>query len=96
MSTVGKPGMLWRSFRTAAWLGWQIESNWADPFLFAVYSIVKPLAAAGILVVMYSIVMGGDFASPLFSDIYLGNAFYMYVGGVMTGIAYAVIDDRER
>lgn len=21
-----------RSFRTAAWLGWQIESNWTDPF----------------------------------------------------------------
>jgi ABC-2 type transport system permease protein len=28
---------LLRSFRLAAWLGWQIESNWADPFLFAVY-----------------------------------------------------------
>ena len=35
-----------RSFRMAAWLGWQIESNWTDPFLFAVYSIVKPLAGA--------------------------------------------------
>jgi ABC-2 type transport system permease protein len=41
-------------------------------------------------------VTGGNFASPLFSAIYLGNAFYMYVGGVMTGMAYAVIDDRER
>jgi hypothetical protein len=29
-----------RSFLIATWLGWQIESNWADPFLFAVYSIV--------------------------------------------------------
>ena len=38
-----------RSFKVAAWLGWQIESNWTDPFLFAVYSIVKPLASAGIL-----------------------------------------------
>ncbi len=27
---------LWRSFWVAAWLGWQIESNWTDPFLFAV------------------------------------------------------------
>ncbi|MDO9129565.1 MAG: hypothetical protein Q7U34_06835, partial [Anaerolineales bacterium] len=40
----------WRSFRIATWLGWQIESNWTDPFLFAVYSIVKPLAGASILV----------------------------------------------
>ncbi len=86
----------WRAFRTAAWLGWQIESNWADPFLFAVYSVVKPLAAAGILVIMYGIVTGGEFASPVFAYIYLGNAFYIYVGAVMTGVAYAVIDDRER
>jgi ABC-2 type transport system permease protein len=27
---------------------------------------------------------------------YLGNAFYMYVGAVMTGMSQAVIDDRER
>ena len=33
-----------RSFRVATWLGWQIESNWTDPFLFAIYSIVKPVA----------------------------------------------------
>jgi ABC-2 type transport system permease protein len=26
---------------------------------------------------------------------YLGNAFYMYVGQVMTGISWAVLDDRE-
>lgn len=89
------PGSYWRSFRTAAWLGWQIESNWTDPFLFAIYSIVKPLASAAILVVMYSIITRGNFESPLFIYMYLGNAFYMYVGQVMTGISWAVIDDRE-
>jgi ABC-2 type transport system permease protein len=84
-----------RSFRVAAWLGWQIESNWTDPFLFAIYSIVKPLAGAAILVVMYSVITHGNFASPIFSYIYLGNAFYMYVGAIMTGISWAVLDDRE-
>ncbi len=84
-----------RSFVTATWLGWQIESNWADPFLFAVYSIVKPLSGAGILVIMYSIITGGRFEDPLFPYIYLGNAFYIYVGAVMTGVSWAVIDDRE-
>jgi ABC-2 type transport system permease protein len=84
-----------RSFRIAAWLGWQIESNWTDPFLFAIYSIIKPLAGAAILVVMYSVITSGNFASPIFSYIYLGNAFYIYVGQVMTGISWAVIDDRE-
>lgn len=86
---------LWRSFRVAAWLGWQIESNWTDPFLFAVYSFVKPVAGAAILVVMYGVITQGNFASPMFSYIYLGNAFYIYVGAVMTGISWAVIDDRE-
>ncbi len=85
----------WRSFRMATWLGWQIESNWADPFLFVIYSIVKPLASASILVVMYGIITNGNFQNPLFPYIYLGNAFYIYVGAVMGGVSWAVIDDRE-
>jgi len=90
----GLPKLL-RSFRLSAWLGWQIESNWADPFLFAIYSLVKPLAAVGILVVMYSVITGGDFESAMFTYMYIGNAFYLFVGQVMTGISWAVIDDRE-
>jgi ABC-2 type transport system permease protein len=90
-----KPIPFQRSFKTAAWLGWQIESNWTDPFLFAIYSIIKPISSAAILVVMYSIITQGDFASPIFPYIYLGNAFYIYVGAVMAGISWAIIDDRE-
>jgi len=86
---------LLRTFRMASWLGWQIESNWTDPFLFAIYSIVKPLASAAILVVMYSVITKGNFSDPIFPYIYLGNAFYMYVGAVMTGISWTIIDDRE-
>jgi ABC-2 type transport system permease protein len=85
----------WRSFRIATWLGWQIESNWADPFLFFIYSVVKPLASASILVVMYGIITNSNFTNPLFPYIYLGNAFYIYVGAVMGGVSWAVIDDRE-
>jgi ABC-2 type transport system permease protein len=84
-----------RSFLTATWLGWQIESNWTDPFLFAVYSIVKPISSAAILVVMYGIITRGAFTNPLFPYMYLGNVFYMYVGAVMTGVSWAVLDDRE-
>ncbi len=84
-----------RTFTIAAWLGWQIESNWTDPFLFAIYSIIKPLSSAAILVVMYSVITRGNFGSPIFSYIYLGNAFYIYVGAIMTGISWTIIDDRE-
>lgn len=85
-----------KSFLMATWLGWQIESNWTDPFLFAVYSVVKPVAGAAILVVMYSIISGGKFESPVFAYIFLGNAFYIYVGSVMTGISWAIVMDREQ
>jgi len=87
---------MWRSFKTATWLGWQIESNWASPGLFAIYSIIKPLTAAAILVVMFGMATRGNFASAAFSYMYIGNAFYMYVAAVMGGMAQAVIDDRER
>ncbi len=92
---ITKGSEIGRSFKVATWLGWQIESNWTDPFLFAVYSIVKPLASAGILVIMYSIIAKGNFGTPIFPYIYYGNAFYIYVGAVMAGISWAVIDDRE-
>ena len=84
-----------RSFKIAAWLGWQITSNWTDPFLFAIYSIIRPISRAAILVVMYGVITHGNFTNPLFPYIYLGNAFYTYVFIVMNGVSWAVIDDRE-
>ena len=87
---------MWRSLRTAAWLGWQIESNWASPALFALYSIIKPLTSAAILVVMFGLVTQGNFGSPAFAYMYIGNAFYMYVGAIIAGMAQSVVDDRER
>ena len=86
----------WKGFRTAAWLGWQIESNWADPLLFSIYSVAKPLGAAGIVVVMYAVITRGNFGSPLFPCLYVGQAFYLYVASLMSGISFGVIDDRER
>ncbi len=84
-----------RSFAVATWLGWQIESNWADPFLFAVYSIVRPVASVLILVVMYSVITQAAFQEPIFPYIYLGNALYILVGQIITGVSWAIIDDRE-
>jgi ABC-2 type transport system permease protein len=85
----------WRSFKSAAWLGWQITSNWTDPLMFIVYSIIRPVSRAAILVVMYGVITQGNFTNPLFPYIYLGNAFYTYVFTVMNGVSWAVIDDRE-
>jgi ABC-2 type transport system permease protein len=84
-----------RSFVTAAWLGWQIESNWADPFLFTIYSVARPIASVMILVVMYSIITNGATDEPIFAYIFLGNALYILVSMIITGVSWAVIDDRE-
>lgn len=85
-----------RSFLPAAWLGWQIESNWTDPFLFLVFSVVKPVASVLILVFMYQAVSRAGADAPIYAYIYLGNAFYIYVGAVMAGASYSILDDRER
>jgi ABC-2 type transport system permease protein len=85
-----------RTFKTAAWLGWQIESNWADPLVFFVFSIVKPISSVLILVFMYNVVAQAGPGDPIFAFIYLGNTFYIYVGAVMAGASYSVLDDRER
>ncbi len=85
-----------RSFLPAAWLGWQIESNWTDPMMFFAFSIVKPVASVMILVFMYRAVSGPDTDPAIYSYIYLGNAFYIYVGALMAGGSYSILDDRER
>jgi len=84
-----------RAFLMASWLGWQIESNWADPFLFAIYSVARPVAGVMILVLMYSVITGGQTGKPIFAYIYLGNALYIMVGMVITGVSWVIIDDRE-
>jgi ABC-2 type transport system permease protein len=95
-SVPGEKGIIQRTFKSAAWLGWQIEANWADPFIFFIYSVIKPLASASILVVMYSVITGGNFDNPVFPYIYLGNAFYIYVAAVLNGVSWCVIEDREQ
>lgn len=86
----------WLTVRTAARLGWTIESNWTDPFLFLVYSIAKPLSHAAILVVMIMVVSGGRTEGPLFNYIFIGNACYTWATSVIVGVSYGVMDDRER
>ncbi len=84
-----------RTFKNAAWLGWQMEANWTDPFLFATYSVVKPIAGTLILVFMYVVIMSGNTPNSFFSYMYVGNAMYMYVAEVLFGVTWVIHDDRE-
>lgn len=84
-----------RSFTTAARLGWQMESNWTDPVLFLVYSVAKPLASALILVVMLDVISGG--ARPDYrAFVVIGSALWTFVLSGVSGLAWMILDDRER
>jgi ABC-2 type transport system permease protein len=85
-----------RSFVPAAWLGWQIESNWTEPLLFLAFSVLRPLASVMILVFMFRSVARVGTDSPLYGYIFLGNAFYVYVVAIMAGASFSILDDRER
>ena len=85
-----------RSFVPAAWLGWQIESNWTEPLLFLAFSVLRPLGSVMILVFMFRAVARVGTDSPLYGYIFLGNAFYVYVVAIMAGASFSILDDRER
>ncbi len=85
-----------RPLRASAWLGFQIESNWSDPIVFAVYALAKPVATALILLVMYQVVVGGPLTDAKFVALYVGNALYIYVILLLVGLSWAVFEDREQ
>lgn len=86
---------LWEVLRASAWLGWQVEANWADPFLFVVFAIAKPLATTLILFFMVRVVSQGHATAEAFLFLFLGNTFFLYVTEVLIGISWAVFRDRE-
>ena len=85
----------WRSFLTAIRLGWAIESNWSDPFLFIAFTIAKPLAAAMILVVMFQVITAGQ-GTDFLQFMIVGTALWNVVFGVLAGLVQSILEDRER
>lgn len=82
-------------FRTAAWLGWQVESNWADPLVFTVYAVARPLALALVLAGMYWTLDRTPARHDRFAGFYLANAFHVYVTRVVIGMGWVVVEERE-
>jgi len=80
--------------RSAAWLGWQIESNWADGLTFAVYTLIRPIGTALILGGMYWAV-GGAAQPGLFAGFYVANAVHEYVTRVLVGMGWVIVEERE-
>ena len=85
----------WETMRAGAWIGWQVDANWTDPFFFVVFAIAKPLATTLILFLMAKIVSGGAVGEAAFHQLFIGNTFFLYVTEVLIGISWAVFRDRE-
>jgi ABC-2 type transport system permease protein len=84
-----------RSFWVATRLGWQMEANWTDPVLFFIYSVAKPVSSALILVLMLEVVGGGG-RTDYRSFVVVGSALWAFVMSGIAGLAWSILDDRER
>lgn len=94
--TRGSPSLI-KTLRAAGWLGWEMESNWTEPWLFLLYSVVRPLAAVGIVVFMYlaATTAAGINDPDRLAFVFVGSTFFMFVGQELYGISQTVLDDRE-
>jgi len=86
-----------RTLRLAAWLGWQLETNWASPWLFAIYMLIKPVCGSLMLVCMFYAARHATGRVPIefLPYLYISNACFGLVGTMMFGLSYAVVRDRE-
>ncbi len=91
-----------RTLSWSTWLGWQVESNWANPWLFLLYLVVKPITGSLMLVCMFlaadmaaDAAFGRGVPKEFLPYIYVSNACYALVGAVMFGMSSVVITDRE-
>src|SRR5207245_1261615 len=87
-----------KSARESFWVGWKVESNWADPVLFATYRIVQPLAS--LLIVAFIVIIGASTGTGLQRDylarLIVSTAFFVYVAQITTNMGWLVHTDRSR
>jgi ABC-2 type transport system permease protein len=84
-----------RSFSVVTRLGRQMEANWTDPLLFFIYSIAKPISSTLIFIVMIEVI-GGSTTHELRGFVVVGTALWSFVMSGIAGLAWSVLDDRER
>jgi ABC-2 type transport system permease protein len=88
-----------RTIKQAVWLGWKVDTNWADPLVFAIYYLIRPLA--GLLTVGFMFLIGsyaapgGIFDPQLFAFMFVGNSFFLYATQIMLTMSMLIHDDRS-
>lgn len=86
-----------RSVKQAIWVGWKVETNWADPLVFSIYYLIRPLA--GLLIVGFVFLIGsaagGSFRPDYFAYMFIGNTFFVYVMQVTMTMSFLIHEDRS-
>ena len=89
-------GTILRTIKQAVWLGWKVETNWADPLVFTVYYLIRPVA--GLLIVGFIFLIGsvvsGAVDPGLFMFLFIGNSFFIYVVQIMMTMTMLIHEDR--
>ena len=87
----------WLGYSTAVRLGWAVSSNWTRPLTFVIYTILRPISGALILVVMYSVITGGRADTRTYlSFLVIGVAFWAFVTEGVSDFALGILEDRGR
>ncbi|MEO9364516.1 MULTISPECIES: ABC transporter permease [Candidatus Nitrosocaldus] len=87
-----------RAVAQGVWLGWKVESNWTNPFVFLTYLIAKPIASVilvGLVFVIGSSVSGIS-RDDLFFYTFTGAVFFIYPATITISLAYLVHEDRAK
>ncbi len=77
-------------------LGWKIESNWTNPFVFLTYMVAKPIAS--VLLVGFVFIIGSvsSIDKNLFLNVFIGTIFFIYPAYIIITLAYLVHEDRAK
>ena len=87
-----------RIIKQGIWIGWKIESNWTDPFIFLSYIIIKPIAHVIIIGLIFLI--GSDAAGSINNQIFfytfIGAIFFIYPITILVSLGYLIHEDRAK
>jgi ABC-2 type transport system permease protein len=86
-----------KTIKQAIWVGWKVDTNWADPLVFAIYYLIRPLAGlliVGFIFIIGSAAVGGAFSPEYFAYMFIGNSFFIYVVQIMMTMSMLIHDDR--
>lgn len=91
-------GMSIKAVAQGIWLGWKVESNWTNPFVFLTYLITKPIASVILVGLVFVIGSGASGISrgDLFFYTFTGAVFFIYPATIAISLAYLVHEDRAK